>query len=642
MKQESRYEVYNGGTLLSEAFPKNKIPMLKMQDLRLLDFSISIGVSYERTVDDFLGELEFNDALRCLRDRAEIVVLLDRVGALVREKGEWSLIFTPDQVESQSIGDDDSLYQIYAQLLEREKKGEVCRVKVPWRSLKMLLSGASPFSILDEYCKTQPGSYLAVAERIVYQGTEELISHVPVCRFGTLVTADKEEIEKYNSIKSLFDDYIYQFDHLEGDAVLQPLSVAVFGPPGCGKSFGVRQIAKSCGRFQISSINLSQYNSPSELFEALREVLQYKNNIVPLVFFDEFDSELNGVSRGWLKYFLAPMQDGEFISHGRLCTINGAVFVFAGATAFDFESFLPSGREEEEAFRAVKGTDFVSRLKGILNIKGPNPSDVTDRSYVIRRAMLIHEQLLRKAPSICSAVGLVNMSRNLLSALLSVSEYRHGSRSIEMILAMSRLSGVNRFSPSCLPVDEQMNIHLDVRSFRKKLSFEQMMGNIIDRYAEAAHEEYRRIHMEEAERGGGAKEEAEGPDCEAEMAEWKDLDEYYKEGYRSRLRYMGESLMDYDMNIGIRPVLEGSEDSIPELYGPALETIARIEHERWVNDKEADGWKYGEVFDSEVKQNPDLTSYEELEEMTRDFIRRSVRNLPSRLKEIGYELYRRN
>ncbi len=32
---------------------------------------------------------------------------------------------------------------------------------------------------------------------------------------------------------------------------------------------------------------------------------------IPLVFWDEFDTSLDGRPLGWLRYFLAPMQDGD-------------------------------------------------------------------------------------------------------------------------------------------------------------------------------------------------------------------------------------------------------------------------------------------------------------------------------------------
>ena len=277
-------------------------------------------------------------------------------------------------------------------------------------------------------------------------------------------------MESYHTIKALLEDYIYRYDHNVDEEQLQPLSIAVFGPPGAGKSFGVKQIAKTCGRFIIATLNLSQYSNPVELFEALKEALNRRKDEIPLVFFDEFDSELHGVPRGWLKYFLAPMQDGEYTLNGTLCHTEGAVFVFAGATASSFKEFLPRTAEDQELFRRVKGTDFVSRLKGILNIKGPNPTDVTDRSSIIRRAILLREQIIRNVPSIYyEKMHWVNISKSLLAAMLSVSEYRHGSRSISFFLAMSRLSEVNRFTPSSLPTDEQLDIHRR-RSLRSRRS----------------------------------------------------------------------------------------------------------------------------------------------------------------------------
>lgn len=83
------------------------------------------------------------------------------------------------------------------------------------------------------------------------------------------------------------------------------------------------------------------------------------------------------------------MQDGEYTLDGSPLPIPGAVFVFAGATASSFSEFLPQAPEDVHRFQAIKGPDFVSRLKGILDIKGPNPTCVTDKKHIIRRAMLL-------------------------------------------------------------------------------------------------------------------------------------------------------------------------------------------------------------------------------------------------------------
>lgn len=132
------------------------------------------------------------------------------------------------------------------------------------------------------------------------------------------------------------------------------------------------------------------------------------------------------------------MQDGEYTLDGSPLPIPGAVFVFAGATASSFSEFLPQAPEDVHRFQAIKGPDFVSRLKGILDIKGPNPTCVTDKKHIIRRAMLLRSLILKNVKGICHPdTGRVDISRGLLCALLRVSEYRHGARSIEFILGMT-------------------------------------------------------------------------------------------------------------------------------------------------------------------------------------------------------------
>ena len=639
MKAEKNYQNYEPGMPLHAFLEDKRIPLLQMQHLRDLDFPITRGISYERTVDEFLLQLAVNDVLLPMRNKRDLVILLDTQGALIREDGEWSLLFTPDQEELLTLSEDAPLYPVMKELQKKEKKGSVCRVQVPDRSMKVLVSGLSPFCILDEYCRKQKGGYMTEAEKIVIAGPDELFSHVPVCRYGALATVDKEEVENYHTIRLLLGDYIFRYDSVQENEAVRPLSIAVFGAPGAGKSFGVKQIAKSSGRFKVSSLNLSQYDSPSDLFESLHEALICKEGMIPLVFFDEFDAELNGTPRGWLKYFLAPMQDGEYSVNGKNHVIKGAVFVFAGATAFSFRGFLPHDQEEELAFRAIKGTDFVSRLQGILNIKGPNPVSDGDRSHIIRRAMLMREQILRKTSGIYDADhGLVNISKGMLSALLSVSEYRHGSRSLEFILDMSRLTEVSRFTPSCLPVDEQLDIHLDVKDFRKRLAFEQMMGDYVEKYAQIAHDNMRVKRLEEAELQGG--EEADRVRAIPEMADWQELSEEYRGEYISQIYFIGVYLQGYDTSYGLRPVQTGAPDAVTELYGPVLEELAQLDHQRWIQDRKQEGWHQG-PYDPEGKTRPEMVPYEELEEAVREQIRLRVRMLPQNLKEIGFELYRK-
>ena len=642
MKPKSAYHITPLGRPLEELCSGEGIPLFLMKHLRQLDFLITRETSYERTVDDFLLQLAVNDSLRDLRQRQDMVILLNEEGALVREEGVWTLMYTPTRGEKRNLDSNADLYAVYQSLEEKYNQGTVCKMPVPQRSLKALVSHSSPFCILDEFCQTQNGGYLAVAQEIVLEGPDRLFRNVPVCRYRDLSTVDLDEIENYHAIKTLMGEYIYAYDHpLQPGKAPKPISVAVFGPPGSGKSFGVKQIAKSLERFRISSLNLSQYRSSAELFAALDAALVYEGNSIPLIFFDEFDSELDGVSRGWLKYFLAPMQDGEYTLDGRTLPIPGAVFVFAGGTAPSFPEFLPDDEESTVAFQRVKGPDFVSRLKGILNIKGPNPTSVTDRRHIIRRALLLRNLFEGQAQNFYNAeTGRVNISRRLLRALLRVSEFRHGSRSMEFIVGMSRKAGISRYTPSCLPLAEQLDIHLDVTDFMSKLSFEQLMGDMVDQYARIAHESYRSERIEHAINFGMPQDEIKRIQSEDRMADWDELNELYKENKRSQIRYLGERFDRFNTGIGLRPILPGAADTISELYGPVLEQLSLLEHQRWMLDKQANGWSLGKL-DVQLRKHPDMLPYEELDESVKDYVRVSVRNIPSYLKAIGYELYRK-
>jgi hypothetical protein len=149
-----------------------------------------------------------------------------------------------------------------------------------------------------------------LAERIVLDGKlppEQF--GVPMARFGDLQTMDRSEIESYRSIRNLFREFLAAKD------VARPLSIAVFGQPGSGKSFGITEVAKSLDSEAVEQglvFNVAQFTSEKDLIDALHAVRDVAlRGKVPLVFFDEFDSTLNE-PLAWLKYFLAPMQDGKF------------------------------------------------------------------------------------------------------------------------------------------------------------------------------------------------------------------------------------------------------------------------------------------------------------------------------------------
>ena len=302
-----------------------------------------------------------------------------------------------------------------------------------------------------------------VAMQVVLGGPDAPLQAVPWGQFGNLLTVDRQEIESYRSIRNLVAEYAGQ------KQVSRPLSIAVFGTPGSGKSFGVTEMAKSLlpGQIEPITFNLSQLDNPGDLLSALHQVRDIGlSGKIPLVFWDEFDTSLEGKPLGWLRYFLAPMQDGKFQEGQINHPIGRAIFVFAGGTSTSMAEF---DKSSEADFKSAKGPDFVSRLKGFINVLGPNPVNGIgeDPYFIIRRAILLRSSLKRGAPQLFekrTGKEMLNIDRGVLRALLKIEKYKHGARSIESLLAMSQLTSKVIFERSCLPSESQLDLHVDGRT----------------------------------------------------------------------------------------------------------------------------------------------------------------------------------
>jgi hypothetical protein len=217
----------------------------------------------------------------------------------------------------------------------------------------------------------------------------------PILHIGNFESISRAEIESYSSIKNLIRKY--KETQFQG----KPLSIAVFGPPGSGKSFGVKEITKSIlgNDTPFLEYNLSQYGDAqiSSLFEAFHDIQdQTMNNKLPLVFFDEFDC----LDLAWLKCFLMPMQDGEFLEHGRKRPLGKCIFVFAGGLLPSYDKFVEKTFEklvhDSTNINSKKLPDFLSRIKGYVDITSvnpiytssyPNAKEQKDNLYIIKRAI---------------------------------------------------------------------------------------------------------------------------------------------------------------------------------------------------------------------------------------------------------------
>lgn len=648
--------------------------ILDADHLREMGVKISRRLSWERTAKDFVWQMASNPELLSLNSCAYIVVRFGLEGAILhtRRGGEVESLLFFDPI----FGEDGYLEEFpgrmcgveaafVASLTAELAKNGLSGMKqgtsvglLSSRKLWQLGFGLNPaqleypvsevfkkssedkksiadvvipnptvtepadpdyWCILDDLCLS---GLEEVAFNFVIEGKDAALDRIPVGQFRYLRSYDRSEIESFRSIKNLITEY------LDSPNIGRPLSIAVFGAPGSGKSFGVTEVAESVapGKLQKLEFNLSQFHSTDDLvaaFHIVRDVAL--GGKIPIVFFDEFDSDF-GSKLGWLKYFLAPMQDGQFRDGEAIHPIGRAIFVFAGGTCYTFSEFAEEKANGE--FKGAKGPDFVSRLRGYVDIKGPNPVNENDRLYVVRRAIFLRFLLQKNAKNIFDNKKMCRIDQGVLRAMIKVPLYKHGVRSMQAILEMSLLSGRKRFEQAALPSPRQLKLHVDEEMFSRFVVRDVLLGSAREVIAKAIHEYYQKNPK------GKRKED------DPAMADWNNLQEDLKESNRQQADNIPVKLKaigcDFIPVIGRKPKLvKFKEKELKKI----IEIMAEIEHDRYVAERFSQGWSAGRR-NATKKTSPYLVEWEKLPKNIKDYDRQAVRIIPELLALAGFEIYR--
>ena len=450
----------------------------------------------------------------------------------------------------------------------------------------------------------------SLAAKILSNGAEAALKDVPMGKFGDLLTVDRREIESFRSIRTLVNEYCSQ------EKVKRPLSIAVFGPPGSGKSYGITQVAKSLRPDEIEDItfNLSQFGSLGALNSAFHQVrdLELKGKI-PLVFWDEFDSVFEKDKFGWLRYFLAPMQDGKFMEGQILHPLGKTIFVFAGGVCHSIDDFV----REAAGLREAKAPDFISRLRGYVNILGANPPEtdkdknVSDPFYLVRRAILLRSILWQNAPKIFEnrdRRGKLNIDSSVLRALLKTRQYKHGARSMEAIIGMSNLTGKAYFDQSSLPSEAQLDLHVDGQDFLSLVREIVLEGETLERLAAINHDIY--CEKMRAEGFVFGEERDDVKKTRPLLRPYAEIPEHYKESNRNAVRSIPEKLK----SVGFLMIQARSNEPPFDFPGADMDQLAEMEHDRYMRDAILQGWRYGPESSEKAKTNPTLLPWKKMTE----------------------------
>jgi hypothetical protein len=460
---------------------------------------------------------------------------------------------------------------------------------------------------------------LEPARRVARLGPGKLPG-VPCATFGYLQTFDRREIDSLRTVRQLMLMYS------EVPVRKKPLCLGVFGAPGAGKSFGLKQIATGVfgPKTPILEFNLSQFNGVDDLIGAFHQVRdKVLSGATPVIFWDEFDSD----KFAWLKHFLAPMQDGAF-QQGQVTHFLGkSVFIFAGGTSYTFDQFNANINDPElkEDFKLKKGPDFISRLSGYLDIVGPNPREVQpgmlpDREYPVRRAMLIRSSLeLGDKP--------LQIERGLLSALLSAGRYRNGARSLNKLVTYIKERGGMPLRRAFLPPDEILALHVE-----NVTEFHKITQKYAEFYAQAdvlgpiLHQDYLDSLNELS-----AEERAKKPN---DMP-WDKLPADVKESnYAAALR------IPEILELAGLALAEGTGTSteVCEMIEKNLEIMAIAEHGGWEEQKRIYGWTYSAHRNDAALRHNCLVPFDRLPPNDQVFDRNTINKYPEYAQAAGYRI----
>jgi len=702
--------------ILAERWHERLIVVVSGDNLRQEDVRASRGLSWESTVDDLVREIKSNPTISELKSCRHLVVALSGDAALwldgpgsVKE-GTCRLVFDPERGEGEwgaSHKDGkafgylsamtaalawnlnvakaaDGVNLVHAlkaglsttRFLREYGHGPVTRGEpgFPFKEAAAeLLSPAEKYAAsevpgCDDCCKQEstkeptawtmlsrathadafPGPLYGPARRLALLGPRAL-ENVPCARFEKLVTMDRREIEALRSMRQLMLSYS------EGGKQKQPLSLAVFGAPGSGKSFGLKQIASGVfGKENpVLEFNLSQFNGSEDLIGAYHQVRDKAlAGYTPVVFWDEFDSR----DYMWLQYLLAPMQDGTFQEGQLTHAIGKSVFVFAGGTSRDFAHFGPPekpepGEEKEQRdarhdFVMKKGPDFKSRLAGFFDVLGPNPGqnfdsgaaqkgldpwvdDSVDAGFPVRRAILLR-----------SLLGLVKereneilqIDRGLLTALLEINHYRNGARSMEKLVAFVRDGGGLPLRRAHLPPDNMLALYVDdVKEFHDLMQRSNQFFSQAEKLAPALHGDWRANLIAEDEAKGGPYDRP-----------YEDLDQEGRAANIASASRMPENLALAGFVLENGDASTEEEQAVSAFLEANLEFLAEAEHKGWEEQKRMEGWVYGPApRDNEKRAHPLLIPYSELPSDEKEKDRRTIKSYPKYARMAGFKIVTR-
>ncbi len=236
----------------------------------------------------------------------------------------------------------------------------------------------------------------------------------------------------------------------------------------------------------------------------------------------------------------------------------------------------------------------------------------------------------RASPITFAILGPEQISERLGVALWIQSLIPNGTSHVSIVPDL----GFHRASARLVEGPEHRRQHPNAKAFAcepLESLLDDNFGNPEDRLAQAMHAEYERSRRI-ARHGDGSKARP------AESLAWSLLDETFRQASRAaadhlpiKLRAVGRELVP----------LDDPREPDAALSAEQLESLARIEHDRWMAERLLNGWSFAPERDDRALRHNLLVPWEQLPEADRYIDRDMIQNAARAAERAGCKIVRR-
>jgi hypothetical protein len=122
------------------------------------------------------------------------------------------------------------------------------------------------------------------------------------------------------------------------------------------------------------------------------------------------------------------------------------------------------------------------------------------------------------------------------------------------------------------------------------------------------------------------------------MAQWEELPPTLQESNRDQAAHIADKLQAIGCSMH---EITGREPERLSFTENEIETMAEMEHDRWVAERRKGGWTSGDQRDVRHRVTRYLVGWQGLPEEVREYDREAVRAIPELLAGVGLEVRRR-